>query len=247
MLILLLMWVVAGQENGKEPIVIDETRVVELDGESAAMLTFEAAGVEVVTIIARTLEPEGDEPQARNVVADVLGPGGERVAYNDNHFSYDDDLLTTDAVIEKLELREAGTYTIRVNTYGGIFAGKVEMTVTAADLFEAEFAEDEGRLIIAAMLPENRRYAYTFEAAAGETLTATVRDTSGTIDPVLRLVDEAGVTVAINDDHGGDDVTMDVFDARLRDVAIAASGRYTLIVTDFLGRSGAFELVIERG
>lgn len=247
MVLCLALWSVARAQEPDSPLTLDETRTISLDGAQPSHLTFEAAGTEVVTITAHTLEPDTGEREARNVVLAVLDPHNEQIAYNDNHFGGDEALLPTDAMIEKLELHEAGIYTIRVDTYGGIFPGQVEVRLAAADMFETQFHEDDGLLVIGGVLPQNRRYRYTFEAAAGEALTATLRDTSGTLDPVLWLVAADGETVAFNDDHGTGDSTLDVFDARLRDVALMASGHYTLIVTDFTGQAGAFELVIARG
>lgn len=232
-------------DDPADPLTLDESRVVMLDGNGPALLEFAAVSGDVVTIIARTLEPDNGEREARNVVVDVLDESGVRLAYNDNHFLDNDDLLPTDAAIEKLILPESGTYTIRVNTYGGIFLGEVEVTLLEADLYEAAITESDGLLTITALLPAHQRYTYMFEVAVGDVLQITARDTSGTLDPVLRLVDDSGALIAFNDDHGTASTELDVFDAMLRDVMIEAGGRYTVIVGDFLGRAGAFELEIE--
>ena len=238
---------VMGQpDDPADALTADESRVVMLDGTRPTLLEFEAESGDVVTIIARTLEPDTGEREARNVVVDVLDADGHRLAYNDNHFGYDDDLLPTDAVIEKLILPQSGTYTIRVNTYGGIFPGEVEMRLLEADLFEATIKESDDVLTLTASLPTNQSYSYTFGARAGDVMQIRVRDTSGTLDPVLRLLDSDGNQIAFNDDHGTASTTLDVFDAMLSGVTVSADGRYTLIISDFLGRSGAFELVIEK-
>ena len=226
----------------------DETRVVTLDGENPTLLIYEAiAPGDVITVSGRSLEADAEPPAVRDVILAVLDADGEQLAYNDNHNSDRDDLAPADALIERLLLPEAGTYTIRVDTYGGIFAGEVEVTLTAADLYDATFDEDaDGNLTITATLPRDSRYTYTFEAAAGDILTVTVQDTGLTLDPRLMLIDADGTVVASNDDHTSGDLTLDLLDAQITDFSVEVTGRYTVIITDFLGRAGAFDLTLAR-
>ena len=171
-----------------DPMQTDETRLITLDGENPTELTYVAVPGEVITISGRSLETDADNPAIRDVVLTVLTVDGDQLAYNDNHNSDRDDLAPGDARIERLLLPDAGTYVIRVDTYGGIFEGEVEVTLTAADLYEATFSEDEvGTLRVAARLPRDGRYTYTFEAVEGEVLTLTARDTAFTLDPRLTL------------------------------------------------------------
>jgi hypothetical protein len=237
-----------------EPLEIGESRVVVLSGNEPAQLNYTASSGEVITITVRSLSggeefEEGtiERTAARDTAVDVLGPDGRRIAYNHNHGSEREDLAPNDSVISHLRLNQAGTYTIRVNTYGGIFNSEVEVILEAADLFEATFSENEdGSLVITGTLPPFERYTYTFEAFSGEILTITARDTSHSLDPVLALVDPAGVVIAFNDDHGSPDTRLNVLDARLSSVVIPEGGLYTIILTDFLGSAGTFEIMIAR-
>ena len=76
------------------------------------------------------------------------------------------------------------------------------------------------------------------------TLTASARDTSGTLDPVLRLFDADMNLLALNDDHGSGDLTLNVLDAKLAEIG-AGVGQYQLQVSDFSGAAGTVELTIE--
>jgi len=238
------------QDGGADdipPMQADETRIIMLDGEQPTRLTYEATAGDVITVSARSLEIDPDPPAISDMIIAVAAADGTQLAYNDDHATDRDDLAPTDALIERLVLPEAGTYTIRVDTYGGIFPGEVEVTLTAADLFEAEFTEDDdGTLTINARLPRGLRYRYTFEAAADTVITASAKDISLTLDPRLTLLDAEGNVIATNDDHGTDDLTLDLLDAKLSDITLPADGRYTLVVTDFLGRAGTFALRVAR-
>lgn len=233
--------------QASQPFALDETRVVTFDAEAPALLTYEASGDEVVSITARTLNPATDNPAEHDLVLDVLAPDGARLAYNDDHQTARDDLAPTDAAIDKLILEQPGIYTIRVDTYGGIFPGEAEVTFSAADLHDAIIERsDDGNTFIEALLPAGTRYSYTFEAAEGDTLTFTARDTSNSLDPRLLLVDAAtGDVLTSNDDHNSADPALDLLDARMSVFVVPATGRYTVIVTDFLGKAGHFVLTLE--
>lgn len=229
-----------------DPLEADETRTIQLNGENPTVLTYDADADDVVTIIARTLEPETDNPAERDLILEVLTPDGRRLAYNDDHFTLRDDLLPTDAALHKLELPDAGMYQIRVDTYGGIFPGEVEVTLIADDLFAPTFTESDAGLIVEASLPYHRAYRYTFEVDAGEIITLTARDTSGTLDLLLGLADANDDVLAFNDDHASINATLNALDPRITDFAIPVSGRYTVIVRDFIGTAGTFSLHIQR-
>lgn len=248
---LILLWLLVlpiYAQGDPTPIAIGETLAVTLSGEGFSLFTHQAEGGEVVTITVRSLhELAQDEPEyVRDTVVDVLNPRGKRLAYNDDHRTDRTDLLPSDSVIEKLLLDEPGMYTIRVNTYGGIFATEVEITLEAADLFDAIVQETDDGIVMTATLPRYLVYSYAFSASAGDVLTITARDLMQTLDPILRLFDSDGNELAVNDDHGTSDTALDVFDARLGDFVVPADGVYRITVSDFRGRAGRFELVITK-
>lgn len=244
--ILILAGIVSAQDV--TPIAIGETQTTVLSGEGFTIYSLAAEGGEVITITVRSLhELAADEPDyVLDTVVDVLNPIGKRIAYNDDHRTDRADLLPSDSVISKLLLDKPGEYRIRVNTYGGISATEVEITVSAADLYDAVIrGEADGGMTITAALPRIGVYRYEFEASTGNVFTITARDLTQTLDPIVHLLDEDGNTVAMNDDHGTDDLSLDVLDARIASFTVPADGMYTVTVSDFLGRTGRFELRIE--
>ena len=50
--------------------------------------------------------------------------------------------------------------------------------------------------------------------------------------------------LALNDDHGSGDLTLNVLDAKLAEIG-AGVGQYQLQVSDFSGAAGTVELTIE--
>lgn len=215
---------------------------ISLDGENASFITFEASAGDVVTL---TLTSDDDDPLANPVLA-VLNPQNRLIAYNDNHFTNDPNLRATDSVIENLQLKQDGTYTVYVNTYGGIYAGDVRLTIETVDLFQITLDDADGMTTITGNLPASTPYHYTFDAVADDVLTITLRDVSGTLDPILAVMDADGNMLFQNDDHAGSDLTLNVFDAQLRDIVIPADGEYIIIARDFMGMSGEFALSIQR-
>jgi len=230
----------------QESIDLGESVTFTLNGETPTVFTYAAQAGDVITITVHSLhELAEDEIEAvRDTVVYVTAPSGKRIAYNDNHHTERDDLLETDSVIEKLLLPVSGSYEIHVNTYGGIFVSEVELTVEAADLFEAEIDEENDQIRIEAVLPSVWAYSYTFDAQADETIRITARDLSHTLDPLVRVLDPDGELLTINDDHNSRDLTLDVLDSRL-DFTAPTDGEYTVQVIDFLGREGRFELILQ--
>jgi len=74
-----------------------------------------------------------------------------------------------------------------------------------------------------------------------------VRDATDTLDPRLLLVDSQLNLLAENDDHASDDPALDRFDSKIEDFVAPSAGTYNLLVSDFAGAEGAFQLVIIRG
>ncbi|GAB4526737.1 MAG: hypothetical protein OHK0046_43760 [Anaerolineae bacterium] len=223
----------------------DEPRTVRLNGQSPALFLFEAQGGDVISLIVRGLEvpEEGETDIVRDTVVEVLSPQNASLAYNDNHRTALPDLLPTDSVIPKLTLDAPGTYMIRVNTYGGIFESDVEVTLRLMDLFETAITTEADRTVIQGALPRHARYVYPFAVEVESRFTITARDLSGHLDPHLLLSDSRGVHIAANDDHNSAETMLNVLDARL--TASLPPGDYTLSLTDFLGDSGQFEIVLE--
>ncbi len=235
------------QDEADSPLQAGESRVVSLPGdENPARLTFEGQAGDAVTITVRSVVPASERDPLDDAVVAVRAPDGRWLAYNDDHRNDDPDLLPTDARIRDLTLPYSGTYTIQASTYGGIYPGQVEVTLETGDPFAARIDGQPGEsLAIRGRLPQSRAFAYTVEAQAGDRLTITGRAARQPLDPVLTLTNPDGETLALNDDHGTQDLTLAPFDARIKGFTIPAGGAYTVTLFDVLGRAGRFVLEIE--
>ena len=234
---------IQAQENSAI-LVPDNPITFTLTGDGPTTFIYESPGHEFVRITARTLHElaEDEQPYVRDTIIAVWNATDEQIAYNDDHLTTRPGLLPSDSVIDNLRLQVPGKYQILVNTYGGISATEVEVLLEIVDPFETEIVEGDNQTTITGRLYEGSTYVYEFDAE--DPITITARDVSHTLDPVLRLYDEQGSLIAWNDDHHSDDLTLNVLDAQIADFQIAVSGRYRLELTDFLGRSGDFFIVI---
>lgn len=243
--LLLAMPSLTTASNGDDlpTIPLDEPTTVTLDGEAAALFSFEAVAGTALTITARHDQSQPDDPLNDPVLA--IRHAAFMLAYNHRHGTDDPDLAPQDARIGAFVPRVDGVYTLYVNTYGGIYAGDITVTLTTVDRFALTVDEGDDLTTITGTLPRGESYEYVFDGRAGDTLTITARSVGRAIDPVLYLHDDDGELVAWNDDHGGfDDLTLDVFDAQIRGVVLPRDGAYVVTVADFLGRGGAFALTI---
>jgi hypothetical protein len=88
------------------------------------------------------------------------------------------------------------------------------------------------------------RVVYGFDGLRGEFISLALRATSGTLDPMLLVIDSQGAVLAQRDDSGGGR------DIRIGSLRIPRTDRYFVVVGRFgyeLGTtSGAFELTLER-
>ncbi|MDX2137590.1 MAG: PPC domain-containing protein [Chloroflexota bacterium] len=96
----------------------------------------------------------------------------------------------------------------------------------------------------AALDSSTPRIVYTFDGLRGEFISISLRVTSGTLDPVLLVLDSGGAVLAQHDD------TANGRDIVIESLRIPESGRYFIVVGRFgyaLGTtSGGFDLQLER-
>ncbi len=216
---------------------------VEYNG-SPVDIAYESAGGEVVTVVAHSLENTLD------TTIEVIDPSGVSLSRNDDHGSERGGLNTFDSLISDLELEDAGTYTIRLDTFSGSGEGSVEVTVENAGGAEPGKGDEgggaavEGEQVIAAEVPDNGDFEYEFEGAAGQVVTIAARATDSSFDPVIELDDPSGDTVAENDDHGTDREDLARFDSMIQDYELESSGTYTIRVRGFAGSGGEFDLLL---
>lgn len=240
MWLLWIIFVVMGL--GVDDLPYDEPFTVTLDGESPALLIFTGNAGQTVTITAN----RADDDNPLNDPVLVVVRNGFVLAYNHRHGTDSPELAPEDAQIRDFLLPADGDYTLYVNTYGGIYAGDVTVTLTRFDAFFTTVEETDQRVTITGILPPGRAYeGYTFYVQAGEVITLTARDAGRTLDPVLTLLDADGQVITWNDDHAGHDLTLDAFDAQIWRFEVPADDVYTVRLSDFLGQSGAFMLTID--
>lgn len=226
------------------PIEPGETMTVELDGSGPVLLALAGAAGDVLTITARG--PADDDNPLNDPVLAVLRENGMWLAYNDNHRGNGEDgsLRPVDARLTDLTLPADERYLIRVDTYSGIYAMPVTVSVDQGELYALTVDQSEAGLIrIEAALPAHRPFTYVLDLEAGTAWTITAQDSDGMLDPLLIVTGPDDEIIAQNDDHDSDDLTLNAFDSRLR-LPVDTAGRYRVTVRDFLGRSGAFLLTL---
>ncbi len=210
--------------------------IVDIDADSPAYLSYTADSPQRISVMAHSLEEEG----ALDTVIEVTDAQGNKLAYVDDGANRGDNV---DAQLDALYLPEAGIYTLRIDSFNGVSAGRVEVLLEANSPFMEQISHDGANTIIQAELPAGARYAYTVEGEGGQQLIITAKDTGGTLDPFLRLYAADGTLLAENDDHTDLDLTLNTLDSRL-EVTLPTDGSYTITVSDFSGKAGTFILSI---
>ncbi|MFN8373472.1 MAG: pre-peptidase C-terminal domain-containing protein [Anaerolineae bacterium] len=220
-----------------EPVVISDR----LRRSRTYETTFEGNEGDVVTITARDLP---DDDADIDPLLTLLNEDGDVLAENDDHENRDTALDLFDARIENFVLPEDGTYTIEVDEYFGD-PGDFELTINFATSITEALS---GPLEIEGNVPANGRFEQVFTANEGDVVTITVRaDSNSDLDPILRLLDAGGETIAENDDHASEDTSLSRYDSQIAAFTIPANGRYLVVVTGFGTSSGDFRLTIEFG
>jgi hypothetical protein len=232
-----------GQES--QIIALNEPLQFRLQAGEASFFTYSAPKDEILNISVISLE--SDNPQ--DSVIEILDAKGNRLAYQDDSASVDENgipINLEDAIIHNFAVPENSELTFRVDTFSHATSGTVELLLTSGDLFQQTIAETEEQISIQATFPENRNYTYTFAGRTDEILTITARDTSNSLDLTVTLFNEDGAVIAFNDDHDSSDLSLNIFDSQIAEVIIPDNGMLQIIVKDFLGSEGTFELVINR-
>ena len=83
---------------------------------------------------------------------------------------------------------------------------------------------------------------YTFAARAGQTVTVTMRRTTGSIDPLIELRDPSGIRMGLDDDSDGRS------NSALRGITLPEAGTYTVLARSFdPAAGGTFQLNVSAG
>jgi hypothetical protein len=178
---------------------------------------------------------DASESGALDVSLKLIAPNGQEEANNDDQSGND---LTTavDSQISDHILASSGKYTVRVELVNGSGTYRLGIVQELPFTLKSDTPTQlQGALEGA--LPKQR---WIFDAQAGQVLTITMQAQNGTLDPVLRLLDQKGKVIADNDDAADTALGKD---AQIVMVKIPANSTYTLETGRFSG-AGEYTVII---
>lgn len=200
------------------------------EADSRQVWYYEAQGNERVTITTIAAEDSFD----LDVALRVFAPNGAEIAFvadDEEGFLFN----PLDAQLRDLLLQQPGLYAIVVEKQAG--SGTVHLGISAPQRIELVEGTTTLNGAIRESLPAQR---YTFSASGGQTLTITMRATSGTLDSLLRLLDANDNIIAQNDD--AEEINIGT-DAQIYQFDIPFSSTYTIEAARFDG-TGEYTLEI---
>jgi len=217
--------------HAQEALVIGNIASVAVGADAPTSLTF--AGVTGETVLISTRADASDE---LDTVLRLIAPSGFQIAYNDDTLLADGTERNAQLLVT---LPEDGEYTLLVDSFNGVSEGITQVTLEKLN----PFGDDVLRIV----LLSNRVYASAMvvKVEGGEVarFVIRVRDLNGGLDPTLRVYDADGSLIARADDQNSQ-TTLNSLDVFLVLEELSA-GTYTLEITDFLGRAGELELIVE--
>lgn len=235
-LVMVISALVITQAQDSIPLQADDPITVTI-GESPAWLSYDGTAGDSISITTLTAVTD----TAPDTTIEILYPDGQRLDYNDDTILPDGN-LKSDAQLLKLELPVDGTYQIRIDSFNGVSEGEVDVLLTSPTV-SLDVLETDTLTIVRGDIPAGDSLRYEIDLSADTTVSVTVRDVSGTLDPVLSIYD-GDTLLSFNDDHSSDDLTLDVLDAQVNNITLAEDTTLTIDVRDYLGRSGTVELII---
>ncbi|MEM9950843.1 MAG: hypothetical protein AAF846_04535 [Chloroflexota bacterium] len=228
LIILLIPIVVYAQEPAT--IDLDSELLVSVSAERPTTIQFELDEQQYISLQAESTSDEFDP------VLWVVDDAQRLRAYND-------DSQTSSASIDNM-LLQAGDYTIYVDSFNGVSEGEVTVSLNTVSPNEITIDEQDDAIIIEGYLLADTVYRHQL-AISQDTISVTVRDLSGTLDPYLVLYEDSEQVIAENDDHAIFDFTLNTFDSHLADVDVSNLETILIEVRDFLGREGQFQIIVE--
>lgn len=175
------------------------------------------------------------EPGARNfdAVMELVGPEGQRLVALDEGFSGDPEVLSS------YELPASGEYAILVRSFSPQ-GGPYTLSLDEGDQPIANF-HDAGDLAYGDARPETLRpqeaHAWFFQGRTGDYILIRVTPFSAGLDPDVWLLDGELERVAAADSFAaGEPETIEL--------TLAADGQYVVLVRDFNGEPGPYEVVL---
>lgn len=193
--------------------------------------TFDALAGDIVTITTLADDLTFD----LDVAVRLLDPRGDEIAFVDNDEA---NVLYNpfDAQIDNIALQRDGQYIVIVESISG--EGRYRLGLSKSQVFELSDNSIELNGLLNDVFPVQR---WRFQGRGAQTLTITLTTTEGTLDPVLRFLNQSGNLIAENDD--ADDVSLGV-DSQLLDIRLPINGLYTIEAIRFDGE-GSYTLTVE--
>jgi hypothetical protein len=143
------------------------------------------------------------------------------------------------AVVRQMRIPRSGSYQVVVGRFGyglGSTSGGYDLLIERVGVsFESGSALRYGDTVVNTITDETPEIYYTFRARRGDIVTLTMRRDTGTLDPLLRVINSALRIVAENDDMPGST------DAQVAELVIEEEGTYAILATRYLG-TGSFLL-----
>jgi hypothetical protein len=165
----------------------------------------------------RLLAPDGDE---------ILAVDNDETGLSLNPFN---------PQLMSLELSEDGEYTVIVERVAG--TGRYAMGLSISHLLDFAAGEVEVQGLLSEVLPLQE---WILEGRGGQSITITLEAQSGTLDPIVRLLNPRGDVIAENDDALDTSLGLN---AQLVDVPLPQNGQFIIQAARFFGE-GTYKLTI---
>lgn len=148
----------------------------------------------------------------------------------------DDSDGVTDAIVRQVRLPVNARYTVVVGRFGyalGSTSGEYSLSIERIGVSpESGSSLRYGDTVANAITDATPQVFYSFRAQRGDIITLTMRRDSGTLDPLLKIVNVARQIIAQDDD------SLNAHDARIDRFTIQEDGQYLIIATRYGGEAG---------
>lgn len=202
------------------------------DDTSQQTWTFDGLSGERITLTAIT----DFESLILDLALRLLAPDGSEIIYVDN----DEEGLSLNPFnpqILALELPQDGEYVVIVEQVSG--TGRYQMGLSKSRDLELEAGEIAVQGSLSEVLPLQE---WVLDGRGGQSITVTLEAVSGTLDPIVRVLNSRGDILAENDD------ALEVglgLNSQVADVSLPQNGTYIIQAARFFG-DGAYVLTIEQ-
>lgn len=234
----------AAQVDEAQPLEPGTPVITRIEAGASTNFAIAAQAGTIVTISVRSLElADALDPMLRLIDLD-----GRILAMNDDHFSPRIDLRDQDALIEGFTLPETGVYVVQVDTPTQAQSGSFEIVLTI-DAYVPTPVPPMGILdgdTVVGEVPDNGVFRLPLLVEAGDEYQITARTLDGIVDPRIEVVALDGSAILVNDDHGSDDPTLSLRDARIQSARFNTAGAFEIRVSGFAGIGGRVAVSIRR-